>query len=613
MSLRRLHLAMSTVFVLLELLCVLARSAAAEPLEWRLEQPSPPAHVAGEAAHTPIGLGRIGDIEFWAPNRGLLITDGNPPTIPAGLWAYNGEGWHELATVCGATDGRIAWAGPDEFWTISDGRPGQAANPENGEPAPLQDNTLCHFSDGEVVGSYASLAFEPSSYRPMHAAACTGSADCWFGGDALPSPQTGAFHLHWDGSAVGAQPGPQGHAVEDLRAFEGRLFESVRLDEGDLLSEEESAEHPSILHEISPSGAFTSLLPRSPESHAIVPQYGNEEFPEALDALHLSAAGETLWGAAGPVDEPPSGSNPAAVTVLRYEEDPETGQLGGTEVIGPGTSPSGEELFGKELVNSIAAEPGTEGAWLALDTRADSEHPTPAAHAQVASVSSEGTTVSESLPSTAEAEEGVGPKGGAQKIVCPAQDDCWMVTTQGWLYHLSDGEALPRDTDPAFAGLITVRPPDEGVPQVPPDTPPVDDSGLLGEIPTVGAIPEEKKQAAESRVAVPLISKIHSRLVHQTTLELRFHLAVKAQVRLVAKRHGKRVAASSKQTLSAGNHRILLRLDPRHWPTALKLEQHALAPLPTVVVHSEGGIGSSTVSTVFGVLPHAALGSDQRP
>ena len=114
--------------------------------------PQPPTGVAGSS--TPIALGRIGDIEFWAPNRGLLITAGNPPTIPAGVWAYNGEAWHELANVCGASDGRIAWAGPDEFWTVSDGRPGQTVeSAENPEPPPLEDNTLCHFAGGQIVGS----------------------------------------------------------------------------------------------------------------------------------------------------------------------------------------------------------------------------------------------------------------------------------------------------------------------------------------------------------------------------------------------------------------------------------------------------------------------------
>ena len=33
-----------------------------------------------EGSSTPVGLGKIGDIQFWAPNRGLLITAGNGST-----------------------------------------------------------------------------------------------------------------------------------------------------------------------------------------------------------------------------------------------------------------------------------------------------------------------------------------------------------------------------------------------------------------------------------------------------------------------------------------------------------------------------------------------------
>jgi hypothetical protein len=183
------------VVALLICLCSIAPAGAlARPLAdeggagWRLEQPLPPAPAPGvPPSHTPIGLGRVGDIEFWAPNRGLLITAGNGSTIPPGLWAYDGRGWHELSTVCGASDGRIAWSGPEEFWTISDGRPGQAPD-AHGNQAPLQDNTLCHFAGGQVVASYASVAFRANSYQPMHAAACIAPADCWFAGDPLPAP-----------------------------------------------------------------------------------------------------------------------------------------------------------------------------------------------------------------------------------------------------------------------------------------------------------------------------------------------------------------------------------------------------------------------------------------
>jgi hypothetical protein len=570
---------------------------------WHLEQPLPPELPNGQKASTPIGLGKIGDIEFSAPNRGLLITAGNPPTIPSGLWAYNGVSWHELSTVCGASDGRIAWEGSDKFWTISDGRPGQASS-EPGKEPPLADNTLCHFSGGQVVGSYASLAFRPDSYQAMHGAACFGAEDCWFAGDPLPEGQIGAFHLHWDGHSLTAEPNPQGHAAEDLRLFNGGLYEGVRISLTDMTTPPESPVEPSILHLIAPKGVQPTFLPLRPG----VPVYAEGEFPAALDFLHLSADEEALWGAADPAS-PLEGSTPGEVTIVR-----DSGGLW-SQVLGPSTDPPGGNPFTKfttkerekenEVVASIAAYPRSESAWLALDTKADSRSPSPTAPAVVARISADGTISEEqTLPSAGEAQEGVGPKGAADKLACPAVNDCWMVTTQGWLFHLSDAgnRSLPEDTDPAFSNLITYRPPDQGLPQVAPDAPPVDDSGLIEAPPSYGtSLTESSSAATESRVAVPLLSHLHSRLVHGTTLELRFHLAVKARIRLIAKRRRRVVASTAMRTLAAGNRKLLLRLDPRNWPTKLDLQTHPLAPLPTASSH---GVGSNTVGTGLLVLPH---------
>jgi len=594
---------------------------------WRLEQPLPPELPDGQKATAPIGLGKISDIEFWAPNRGLLITAGNPPTIPPGLWAYNGVSWHELSTVCGATNGRIAWAGPDDFWTISDGRPGQT-NVEDRSP-PLADNTLCHFSGGQVVGSYASLAFLPGSYQAMQGAGCLGPEDCWFAGDPLPEGQVGAFQLHWDGHSLTAEPNPQGHAVEDLRRFGGELYEGVRIKSEDLLGEEESPSEPSDLHLIEPNGVqprFVSLLPG-------VPIYSKGEFPEALDFPRLSADEGALWGAADPASAP-EGSAAGQVTVLRYAGGVWSQLLGPTtdsggenpftKFIPKGTSPTPEEEQKEsedEAVSSIAAEPpsesetvaGEESAWLALSSGENSAEE-PLAPALVARISSEGV-VSErqTLPSEQETLEAVGPKGAAAKIACPAPHDCWLATTQGWLFHLAlEGERqLPQDTDPAFSSLITYRPPDAGIPQVEPDAPPPDTSGLLGESPGYGGtFAEAKAPAVESKIQAPLLTDVHSRLLHGSTLELRFHLAVRAHVRLLAKRRRKLVASTPMRTLAAGNRKLLLRLNPHDWPTKLSLQTHALAPLPTTTVKEavggpeHGGGGSNTVSTGLSVLTH---------
>jgi hypothetical protein len=588
--------------------------AAAEEVTWRLEQPSPPPPPTGVAGSSiPIGLGAIGDVEFWAPNRGLLITAGNPPTIPAGVWTYNGREWHELSEVCGATDGRIAWAGPDEFWTISDGRPGQASE-ANGTTPPLEDDTLCHFLDGQVVTSYASPAFQSTSYQPMQAAGCISPSDCWFAGDPLPEPQVGAFQLHWNGSSLSEEPDPQGHAIEDMRLFGGRLYESVRLSHEDKLTDPESPEHPSVLRRINPTGVQPTFVPLSPG----VPEYAPGEHPEALDFLRLGADGEALWGAAGPASPTPEGSAPGEVTVVRYAAGVWSQVLGPAEP--PRTNP-----FAGDVVDSIAAEPGSESAWVALDSKSDASDPSPVAHAIVASISADGTVTDEqTLPSAAEEAEGIGPKGAAAKISCPAADDCWMATTQGWLFHLApEGERqVSVNTDPAFAGLITYRPKDQGLPQELADAPPPDGSGLIEESPDYGGtFAEVKGSAVESKIQVPLLSDEHSRLVHGSTLELRFHLAVRARVRLLADRHKKLVASTPMRTLAAGSRKLLLRLNPHDWPTKLSLQTHPLAQLPTTTVKEavggpeHGGAGSNTISTGLTVLPGVPsfAGSGFRP
>jgi hypothetical protein len=570
-----------------------AAVAAAQPIEddggasWRLEQPQPPPlSPGGPSPSTPVGLGKIGDIEFWAPNRGLLTTVGNGSTIPPGLWAYDGSAWHELSTVCGASDGRIVWAGPDDFWTISDGRPGQAAD-ALGNPAPLEDNTLCHFENGRVVASYGSLAFRADSYQAMDAAGCIGASDCWFAGAPLPPPQVGSFQLHWDGSSLTREPYTRdSDAIADLHSFAGQLYESVKLTSP-------LGEEPAALRIVNRKGV-------SPQFETLpgLPLYGGEEFPTALEPFHLASADGVQWAAAGAVPEldTPPGSAPGQITVARYDGER------WLQLLGASTEPSGAALFAGDTVTSLAAEPGGEGAWIALDTQTDAAQPSPIAPAHVARISAAGTVSTEDDQLLPAPQEEVGPKGGAAKIACPAPHDCWLASTQGWLYHLTNGhEELTADTDPYFAGPIIERPPDEGVPQVQPDAPPADTSGLLGEPPpSLGTLPENAKEP-QPRMRVPLLSHIRSRLVHGSTLELRFQLAVKARIRLIASRKRTVVASTARRVLHAGARRLLMRLDPRRWPTKLRLQTHALEPLPTVPVGSGGG-GNQTVSTSFVVL-----------
>jgi hypothetical protein len=595
---RTLRLAVLTpLLAVVALLLAVTPAAAAsaqeveEGVAWRLEQPPPPAPPVGvTGSSTPIGLGAVGDVEFEARNRAVLITAGNGSTIPAGLWAYNGREWHELANVCGATDGRIAWAGPEEFWTISDGRPGQAANPRTGEPAPLADRTLCRFAGGQVVGSYASPAFQASSYQAMQALGCISPDDCWFAGGPLPDDTGEAFHLQWNGSSLTAEPTRQGHVVEDMRLFESRLYESALLAPGDA-EEEPETPFPFALHTINPAGVSPTVEPVLG-----MPLYSAQEFPQALNFLHLGSDGQSLWAAAGPVAEPPAGSSPAPVTVLRTE--------GGewTQVLGPEATLPGAAAIAGDVVNSIAPEPGTDSAWVALDTPTDAQQPSPNAAAVVAHITPEGEVATQTLPA---ADAGIGPKGAAKQIVCAAFNDCWLITTQGWIFHLApqDERQLPEDEadhSQAFSSLITFRPKDLGLPPDQLDAPPPDDSGELP--PLVPELtPITQAEIAATEVPVALLTNVRSRLLGRTTLELRFHLAVEARVRLVAKRKATVVASTPNRTLAGGDRRLLLRLSRRKWPTKLDLQTHALAPLP---LRPRGALGDEPI-TISGlrVLP----------
>ena len=61
-----------------------ASSVAYGEATWRLEQPPPP---SGAAFKVP--LGRVDDMEFYAPNE-VLSVEGNG-TVPDGLYFYNGR------------------------------------------------------------------------------------------------------------------------------------------------------------------------------------------------------------------------------------------------------------------------------------------------------------------------------------------------------------------------------------------------------------------------------------------------------------------------------------------------------------------------------------------
>lgn len=541
----------------LALLFAAAAGPASAAQTWHSQQP------LGVAGY-PALLGAVGDVEFQAPNRGMLITAGNGGVAP-GLFAYDGSGWYRYATVCGGEEGRIAWAGPDEFWTISDQQPGQATG-----KAPAKHISLCHFKDGQVVASYAEPIGVANSYLPMNAAACAGPSDCWFAGDRLLPPNAvnqGAFHLHWDGGGLSAIPSltaptelaDPGRSVFGLAYHQGSFYESARVQEDDQPSREEEEKEaelgPSFLHRLQPGSA----TPFQPLFGAAPFEYGSPGAEAAeLQGFHLSDEGQRLWAVSG------ASGAAAGVTVLRLDDEGLT-QLPLEDpgaVLGPGFS-----------VRGAAAEPGLDRVWVSF--RRESDGSLVSTPARLTRIEGDGTVGAEvTLPAAGEevGGEALGNKGAAGPVACAGPEQCWMATRLGWLFHLGTDPA--PNGDPALHVLITSRPPDDSLPVLPPLELPEDDSGAGSKKGTSDqeAAPGEFDRLPKRKPA--LLAKIKQRLLDGEILELSFTLRAKAHVRLVARRQGRVVAQTRRYTMARGRRSLRLRLDPKRWPTKLDLQAH---------------------------------------
>jgi hypothetical protein len=588
--------------------------------------PEPP--TGSPPAPYPVALGRVGDIEFWQPNRGLLITGGSG-IVPSGLYAYDGVSWHQLSTVCGGSDGRIAWAGPDEFWTIADQRPGQVV--VSASSTALQSISLCHFENGQVVGSYAMPIGEPDSYQTMNAAACDSPSDCWFGGDL---DSAGAFHLHWDGSTVTVVDAPQDHDAASMTVLDGEILESVQLNPPPPCSPgatcdnygSESLSDPPVLHLIAPwdpANPFHDLFPVDHQNPSCgdacppLPEYlSNQDsggnscspactvVPWTMTAFALSsdwraeASDPQLWAVAGPGNNLPSGSQGAPqTTLLRYADGAWTEVVPNLTLLPPGYVPvSSNGVPGSSVppvtpvAQQIAAEPNEPAAWVAVgSTSGLPSGATPsAAVARVEITGTASATVTD-LDTLGTATDGIGPRGEATAIACPAPDDCWLATATGWLFHLTSGVPLPQDTDPNFAGVITYRPPDGGVPPV-----------ILDQLPPIApASPSPSPQTPPTAPSTPppqrrplaLVTHLRSHLLGSRALVFSFTLATKARVQVVAKRHRTIVSETRAAVLRRGRHTLTLVLDLKRWPTSIAFDAKPLAPLPTVPVRGGGGGG----------------------
>ncbi|MDO9409965.1 hypothetical protein [Patulibacter sp.] len=553
------------------------------------------AGAAGAAGWTPVPLppppggqfsvpaGFVGDLSFWAPNRGLMTVGGNNSVKP-GLYSWDGESWHQLSTVCGGgPNAKIAWAGPREFWTIT--APAVGTQP-NGLG-------LCRYKDGAVVGSY-SFYNVPDFVPSVNAATCRTADDCWFGGVGATSVdgRAGAFHLHWDGSTLASVYNGQGRGVSDLVTHRGAILESTFVGTGPgaqgtrpFLGTAEPV--PALLHRID-AGVFRN------DAFSVAPFDGGRA--DGAELRSLDTDGTTAWAVGGAANSGPGtaeGFTPRPPVAARKDGDGAWQEL----------ALRGDDLPSTRWFGSVAAVPGTREAWATL---ADTEvaGPTPSGETSaptVARIAADGTVVPEQL----DAREGGAARGAATAIACPATDDCWVATARGYLYRRTSGATYPRDTDPAFQGTIAIRP-NEAASQVIPDEPPADDSRLLAPpvvlpppaaaaVPTACAAPP----ALISRVKAgrkPLSKKEARKKNARITLVIAFRLARPATVGVIAKRGSKTVGRAKARTLKPGTRRLTVAVRRRTFPKKISFSLKELTT-PACVPEGDGIGGDDTTVT----------------
>ncbi len=505
-------------------------------------------------------LGAPSDIGCEALNRCLLSTDGGVSGFGPSTFSFNGQSWRQYASVCGATGdyGRIVWAGPSEFWLITDPSPpfGQIH----------QGESLCHVANGEVVGSYSSLTVQGAAenvYFKLNSGACLAPNDCWFGGDYAELSgglREGAFHLHWDGQVLKPVYAPQGRAVTDLVAFDGEFVESVVVgarqnDAVNPFNLTTPEAEPRLLHTVAAGSSDDTAFSNVEFTPAPVdgaPAAATELYALATNGFAAGAA-DRVWAVGGGAMSGPGadGTNP-------FDRGPfvATRQSGGewTEIPMPEGMFSADEQF-----VDVTAIPGTDRALAAIVDGAIG--PTYAGtYSEVVWLDANGQVEREVVSTT---------RGTIRKLACTSATACWGVTAEGRIMRLLDPADPPLavDQDPAFTTTITYRP-NEVAEQAVGDNPPIDDSLLF-------APPEPTDdQATESPPAKRLraaVGNVRSKL-NGTRLVIRFRVVRKVRVTITAYRKRKVVARARSRMLGKGRHRLTLRLSRDRWPTRLKLK-----------------------------------------
>lgn len=524
-----------------------AVASPASAATWRIEQPAPPTPPAGASA-PPFGvpLGLVDDIKFWGPSGGVMAVHGND-VVAEGLYRFDGRSWTPLATVCGsglAFQTRIAVAAPNEFWTVSDPRR-EIRGSVDLSPVPV--STLCHFKDGQLLASYATNAGDVDRYDRMYGAACSGPDDCWFVGQALDPPRTGAFRLHWDGTAVRVVSGLDRRDIVGIAAAPDGFREVVERGAGS-----DPGSPAALIRQIPLGAAGAAAI----TDDGFVPAPPPNADPQDYALRVVSGDGTRIWAAGGTAQGSPSPFTRGPLLAVR-ETGGEFRDLPLTD-FAPGST-----------IRLLAAEPGTDRAWAVVggDPARGLGDP------YLAAFDTTGQIVDTSpLPDPDDPDPNARAFGTATALACSGPGDCWLGTDTGWLYHLTGAPQPAQDTASPYARLITDRPADGSSLVFVPDSAPVDDSGADLGFASENDRPPDTSPEPVIEAPKPRATRVKIRALSRAAISVSFRLNRRARVRVSAY-HGKKVVSRSpRRTLKKGAHAVTLKVTVARWPTRITLD-----------------------------------------
>lgn len=549
----------------------------------------------------------VDSLAFRAWNRGLAaVHPADGSTTPYGVWRYNGARWYPDPTFPGqqvCPGNTILWAGKLDAWLIGPGG-GQAATHPEGAPWPV----LCHF-DG-VLDEWeplpvpaATIASTGATTGSITSGACFSHNDCWFFG-------TEGAVVHWDGQTLsnatvglGASPWLKTSvtAATDATDAQGNPLALTVAAFGvqDGATQPDGAPPPQVL---ASTGEQFSPAAFSPAASSVT---GNSPGTD-LDGVAFDAQGDG-WIAGNP-SAPASSVYPTSVP--RSAQDPAVGAAPLLPISSTGTprsctppaqTPSwnggasvhnGSQSY---LWSSIGVLPGGDavaGGVIQVNPGRANRFGSQETEPVLVEVSCDGTWSQTQFripdPTASDAGGAVqvpADSGGyVTAVAAIASNDAWAATSPGLtpdnaatpdafepprLYQLTDGQApldVPTGNDVESRPVVITPEPTifSIAPPVIITAPPPATTKYTHQKPKVNRV---TLKPAVFDIGEPRVAKAAGGMY---TLSLSFKVRRKVRIGLEAVRHGKVVSSSGLRTFTGTRGTLVVRLNPKAWPTGLK-------------------------------------------